>query len=376
MYLPVLALPVVVAVLVGRYVSVHILDLPSAQKNPQETMRAITYDVHGDVNVLQFQEAVPRPIPRDDQILVEVKASAINPVDFKYRRNPMANHLVPKPKIPGYDLAGVVVAKGKDVTKFQVGDRVAAMIPLLGSQWGALAEYTPVKESFACQLDDSIDFESAAAFPLAGLTVVQKLKKIPSPRGKKILIHAGAGGVGTIAIQYAKHVLGMFVATTASSPKADFLQSLGADIVINYREKNFAEEIQGYDAVLDTMSYLYEEMTLNKDSHVLADTGIYLNVLSSDWSLHNGLEKTNGMLSIKNLLKHSISNFFKPGSMPQYHFWYVYPDGSSLQHIMDLVKDGKLHAVIDGVYELKDAAEAFRRLESGRVTGKVVLRHS
>ena len=168
----------------------------------------------------------------------------------------------------------------------------------------------------------------------------------------------------------------MFVATTASSPKAEFLKSLGADIVIDYREKNFAQEIQGYDAVLDTMSYLYEEMTLNKDSSVLANNGIYLNVLSSDWKLHNGLEKTNGILSIKNLLMHSLANFFKPGTMPQYDFWYVYPDGTELQHIMDLVKAGKLHAVIDSVYDLKDAAEAFRRLESGRVTGKVVLRNN
>ena len=338
-------------------------------------MTAITYEVHGDVNVLQVQEAFPRPIPRGDQILVQVKASAINPVDFKYRRNPTPDYLIPKPKIPGYDLAGVVVAKGKDVTRFQVGDRVAAMIPLLGSPWGSLAEYAPVKESFACHIDESINFESAAAFPLAGLTVVQKLKKIPSPTGKKILIHAGAGGVGSIAIQYAKHVLGMFVATTASSPKADLLRSLGADIVIDYREKNFAHEIQGYDAVLDTMSYLYEEMTLNQDSHVLADTGIYLNLLTSDWSQHKGVEKSNGMLSIMNLIKHSFWNFFKPGTVPRYDFWYVYPDGSELHHIMDLVKDGKLRAVIDSVYDLKDATEAFRRLESGRVTGKVVLRN-
>ncbi len=363
---------IIAAVMVGKYVSIpSTFDWPPAARNTDHKMTALTYEVHGDVNVLELRSDYPRPIPRNDQILVQVKASAINPVDFKYRRNAVPNFVVPKPKIIGFDLAG----KGKAVTKFQVGDRVAAMIPLLGSSWGAAAEYTAVKEIFACKVGESIDFESAASLPLVALTAVQKLQKIPSPRGKKILIHAGAGGVGSFAIQYAKNVLGMFVATTASSPKADFLKSLGADLVIDYKEQNFATEIQGYDAVLDTMSFLYEGRTLSKGNGVLKNTGIYLNVLSSDWNLHNGLEKTNGLTSASNLLKHYLFNFFTPGSIPQYDLWSVYPDGSLLQHIMDLVEEGTLLAVIDIVYDLKDGAKAFKRLESGRVTGKVVLRH-
>lgn len=366
----------VIALFVGKHFCVpSIVDWNSANRSPIQTMNALAYENHGEVDVLQLRTDYPRPIPKDDQILVHVKASAINPVDFKYRRNRVPNFVLPKPKITGLDLAGVVVAIGKEVTKFQVGDRVAAMMPLIGSSWGSAAEYAAVKESFACTVGNSTSFESAASLPLAALTAIQKLAKIPSPKGKKILIHAGAGGVGSIAIQYAKNVLGMFVAATASSAKADILLSLGADLVIDYRNQNFTTEIQQYDAVLDTMSFLYEERTLNKDSGVLKHDGIYLNVLSSDWRLHNGFEKSNGAISLQNLIKHKLWNFFNPGSIPQYDFWYVYPEGHTLQHIMDLVEEGRLRSVIDSVYHLQDGAEAFKRLESGQVTGKVVLRH-
>lgn len=366
----------VAALLVGQRVSIpSFMDWPCAERSKDEMMTALAYDKHGAVDVLKLRDDVPRPVPRDNQILVQVKASALNPVDFKYRRNEVPGFLLPKPKIPGFDMAGIVVGTGSKVTNFQVGDRVAAMMPLLGSPWGASAEYAAVKESYACKVGASLDFESAASLPLAALTAVQKLQKIPEPKGKRILIHAGAGGVGSIAIQYAKNVLGMYVATTASSPKAEFLKSLGADLVIDYREQDFTKEIQGYDAVLDTMSFLYEEITLNIDSGVLKNNGIYLNVLSSDWSLSDGKEKANGPISFQNLVKHKVANTFMPGSIPQYDFSYVQPDGALLQHIVDLVEEGKLRAVIDSVYDLADAVEAYTKLESGRVTGKVLLRH-
>jgi len=366
----------VAAMLVGSRLSTpSFLDWPAASKSRSETMTALVYDSHGDLDVLQLRNDVPRPIPRDDQILVQVKASAINPVDFKYRRNKVPDLILPKPKIPGFDLAGVVVSTGKKVSKFQVGDRVAAMIPLLGSSWGAAAEFVAVREQHVCKVADSVDFESAASLPLAALTAVEKLQKIPEPIGKKILIHAGAGGVGNIAIQYAKNVLGMHVATTASSPKAEFLKSLGADRVIDYREQDFTKEIQNYDAVLDPMSYLYEDRTLNSGSTVLNNKGIYLNVMSSDWNLVNGVEKANGPLSFKNLFKHTIQNHFQPNSIPRYDFWFVYPDGALLQHIMDLVEQGKIQPVLDSIFDLADAKSAYKNMESGRVTGKVVLRH-
>lgn len=368
---------IVAALIMGNRAALtpSFLDWPSAPKSATETMTAVVYDRHGEADVLQIRDDVPRPIPREDQILVQVMASSINPVDFKYRRNEVPNFIIPKPKIPGFDIAGVVVATGDKVTKFQVGDRVAAMMILLGSSWGAAADFAAVKESHASRIDDSIDFEKAASLPLASLTAVQKLRQIPDPKGKKILIHAGAGGVGSFAIQYAKNVLGMFVATTASSPKADLLNSLGADLVIDYREQDFATVIENYDAVLDPMSYLYEERTICRDCKVLKKDGIYLNVLSSDWSLVDGKEKANGPGAFKNLIKHTIVNFFSPGSLPRVNFQVVYPDGETLEHIFNVVGQGKVKPVIDSIYDRQDVIEAYKRIESGRVTGKVVLRH-
>jgi NADPH:quinone reductase-like Zn-dependent oxidoreductase len=368
---------VTIAILAGRQLSMSLstVDWPSASKSKHEKMRALVYETHGDVEVLKLKDDVPRPVPREDQVLIRVHASALNPVDFKVRRNPVPDFIVPKPKISGQDLAGVVVATGKKVTKFRVGDRVAAMMPLLGSSWGAMAEYAAVRESHTAKMGDTIDYEGAASLPLVALTAVQKLQLIPNPKDKKILVHAGAGGVGTIAIQYAKHVLGMFVATTTSAQKSDFVKSLGADVVIDYREVDFVEEIVDYDAVLDPMSYLYETKTLNSESRVLRRDGMYLNILSSDWSLVNGQEKSNGPELITNLIYHKVMNLVSPGSIPEYYLWPVQPDGETLQHILDLVEEGKIKPVIDTVLEWTNVVEAYKKLEGGRVSGKVVLRH-
>lgn len=366
------------AILIGAVREIEtpsFLDWPCAGKSEKEVMTALVYDKHGGAEVLHLRNDVPRPVPRDNQVLVQVKASSLNPVDFKYRRNEVPDFVVPKPKIPGFDIAGIVVETGSKVTSLKVGDRVAAMMPLIGSAWGAAAEFAAVKESNACKIGDSVDFESAAAVPLAALTAVQKLEKINEPSGKKILIQAGAGGVGTFAIQYAKNVLGMYVATTASAPKIPFLESLGADLVIDYKTQDFSQEIENYDAVLDTMSFEYEERTLNQDSKVLKADGLYLNVMSSDWALVDGKEKAIGPLSFKNLIKHTMSNLLKPGSLPRYDLNFVQPDGKLLQSIMDLIEKGKIRPIIDSVFDLVDAVDAYKKLETGRTTGKIILRH-
>mmetsp|Transcript_32914 Transcript_32914/g.49686 ORF Transcript_32914/g.49686 Transcript_32914/m.49686 type:complete len:383 (-) Transcript_32914:160-1308(-) len=353
------------------------LDFPSAKRSVMDVMTALTYEKHGGIDVLKTRGDFPRPIPRDNQVLLQIKASSINPVDFKNRRNEAPDFVIPKPKIPGYDIAGIVVEIGDKVSDFQVGDRVVGMMPLVGSCWGAAAEFAAIRESNLCKIgkNNSIDFETAAAVPLAALTAVQKLDKIPNPSGKKILIQAGAGGVGTFAIQYAKHVLGMFVAATASAPKAEFLKNLGADIVVDYKSQDFSSEIKSYDAVLDTMSFEYERRTLNEDSNVLKASGIYLNVISSDWALHDGKEKAIGSLSFLNFLKHKIVNFFISGVLPRYDIDFVRPDGKILSAIIQHIAEGEIKPVIDSIYNLEDAVDAYKKLETGRVTGKIVLRH-
>ena len=350
-------------------------------------MNAISYTEHGGPDVLSFQK-VPRPIPRDGQILIHVKASSVNPIDFKLRRNPVPDWILRKPKIPGADLAGIVVQVGTTtevVTKkndhntkknsFKIGDRVAAMMPLIGGQWGSNAEYVAIDSSLVASLPDAVEYESAAALPLVSLTVMQSLNKLKSTtKGKKILIHAGAGGVGTFAIQYAKYVLGMYVATTASKEKAEFLKSLGADLVIDYRTQDFTTIVKDYDAVLDTMSFLYEAKTLR--TNVLKKTGHYLNIFSSDWSLVNGKEKSFGLVTCWNVVLHKLVNLLAPGRfLPKYDFCVVNPNGSQLQLALDLLGNGKIQSVIDSVYPLSKLSDAHEHLEGGHVTGKVVIQH-
>jgi alcohol dehydrogenase len=372
------------------------LDVHPAHASLTETMTAISYERHGDTSVLSWSASYPRPIPNDDQVLVEIKASALNPADFKFRRNPVPNFILPKPKIPGMDFAGIIIQVGSKVknnknTNFQVGDRVAGMVPGLGSQWGTAADYVAIQGSLLGKIGDTTSFEMASSVPLVGLTTVQALRRVKdrsssaSPNDPlKILIQAGAGGVGTFAIQYCKHVLGMQVATTASSAKTDLLKSLGADLVIDYRTTPFETVIQDYDIVLDTMSFAYEARTLQHGSNVLkADgTGYYLNIFSSDWYLNDkGVEVGNGVTTLWNWLAHKLPLvgplllylLSKPPVI--YEMTAVMPNGEDVQMVLDLVEQGTIQPVIDKTFKLSDIEDAYKYLEQGHATGKVVLLH-
>ena len=203
------------------------MDLNPASASPDETMRAIVYSQHGDASVLHLDTSHARPLVRKNDVLIRIKASSINPCDFKFRRNDAPSFMMPLPKIPGEDVAGDIVELGSKVDKqtFQVGDRVAAMLPTLGSPWGAAADYVAVDASMVAKIGPDLDYADAAALPLVSLTAMQALDNVKGEtRGKKILIHAGAGGVGSFAIQYAKHVLGMHVSTTASVANEHFVR--------------------------------------------------------------------------------------------------------------------------------------------------------
>ena len=430
------------AVMIGgnRILQNKFCDFSPSKASPNETMKAISYLKHGDTSVLSYTDDYPRPIPRDDQILIRIKSSSINPCDFKFRRNRMIPiFLFPKPKIPGIDVAGIVVQVGKNVTtKFKVGDHVVALLPAIGLRWGAAAEYTTISESLVGKIsipetemtsrssgsssnsddegDESsstttssskkITFEEAASLPVVSLTTIQAFENVPyckqimyqkedssssSPQTqkqqRKVLIHAGAGGVGTFAIQYAKHVLGLYVATTASSHKAQFLKELGADEVIDYHTTNFEDVITDYDIVFDTMSWLYEDRTLNnnrnkKKSSVLRKDGYYINIISSDWSLSpNGLEISNGFTTVWNWIRHqnvfssSKKNNTTRRSRPNYVTVAVEPNGQHMQMAIDLLQQGKVHAVIDRKFPLTDTIQAYDYLEQGHATGKVILVH-
>jgi alcohol dehydrogenase len=348
-----------------------------APQSAVHTMDAVVFRTHGPAaDVLSYETNHPRPLIHANQVLVEVAYSSINPCDYKVRRNWwVPGFLSPKPKIPGEDISGEIVEVGTKVMgNWEVGDRVAAMMPIMGARWGALAGYAAVDPSFLAKLGENTSFQQAAALPLVSLTAIQGLTQLDTIGTRSILIQAGAGGVGTFAIQYAKHVLNIeTVATTASAGKAALLKELGADLVVDYRENKFEDIIQDYDAVLDPMSWTYEDRTLAKG--VLKRSGHYLNILSSDSGFGDGVERGNGLSMVKNFVVGTVVNLIRTGYLPKYSLVTVVPNGEQLQSVMDLVDKGIIRPIIDRTFALSDAAQAFEYLEEGHATGKVLLEH-
>lgn len=251
-------------------------------------MRAVAYRTHGPAEVTELIPNFPFPQPKSGQLLIKVEATGLNPRDAKLRAYIIPTLIMPTPKIIATDFCGRIVSTEKSITKeFHEGDRVIGMMDFLFTQYGAAAEYAVVDEKLLARAPENLSSIQCAAIPLTSLTVYQALKSYlkhmqcdavnqnyENVRGKRILIHAGAGGVGTFAIQYCKHVLGMFVMTTCSSKNVSFVKSIGADFVIDYTKTEFdcGEEGVGAtdcDVVLDCMSYLYEKRTFCRDSKVL-----------------------------------------------------------------------------------------------------------
>jgi len=342
-----------------------------------QTMRAIVYDKHGDVSVLRFEANYPQPVLLDHQVKIQIHAASLNPADFKYRRQRVPNFVVPKPKITGHDVAGIVLEVGKRVSnKFHVGDRVCAMLPGLFERWGALADVVAVDHSLVAHVGPQTGLLDAAAMPMVSLTALCAFEKLDPSNigpGKRILIHAGAGGVGTFAIQYAKNVLKMHVAVTASAAKADRLRALGSDEVIDYRTVRFETVAKDYDVVLDPMSWSYEQRTL-QSKNVLKPSGHYLNIMSSDWSVgNNGKASSVGGTSFWNCFKSTVVNWFRANYMPKYSIVVAQPNSALLQQALEWLEQGTVRVVVDRTFSLEDAVAAFTYLEQGHATGKVMI---
>lgn len=249
------------------------------------------------------------------------------------------------------------------------------MMDILGSQWGSAAQFAAIPASYLAHIPDEISFQAAASIPLVALTTIQAFNKVEGGlNGKRVLIHAGAGGVGSFAIQYAKSKGAIEVATTCSGKKTEFVRSLGADVVIDYTVSQFDRIIRDYDVVLDTMSFLYEEHTLNANNNsVLSPNGHYLNILSSDWQLTaSGEEFANGRLSIQNWISSKVKKNLM-GKGPDYDLIAVVPDGKQLQEVLDMMNMGTVKAIIDRTYPLQEVNVAHLYLETGHATGKVII---
>ena len=310
-------------------------------------MRAIVAETAGGPEVLVEQE-VPRPVPGLTEILVRVVAAGVNPTDWKSR----ADGELPGrsfPAILGYDVAGVVEQVGPGVSIYQPGDAVLGMprFPLLP---GGYAEYVAAPARQFVPKPDRLSFEEAAGLPLAALTAWQGLVDTAKLRpGQRVLVHAAAGGVGHLAVQIAKS-LGAYVIGTASAAKHDFVRSLGADEVIDYRTEDFAQVLaeQPVDVVFDAIAGEYSGRSLK----VLKDGGVLVSILPVD---------------------EAATAEARRRGIPT-GFTLVEPDRLALTAIADLVERGELRVEIDSVFPLGQAAAAHRHGETNRASGKIVLR--
>jgi NADPH:quinone reductase-like Zn-dependent oxidoreductase len=330
-------------------------------------MKAIILKRYGGLDHVAFAD-VSRPALKPDEILVQVHAVGLNPIDTMIPKGtfkPMLKFQLPATM--GSDLAGVVVEVGSRVTRFKPGDAVFASIFDLGT--GALAEFAVVPENAAALKPSNLDFVQAASIPMVGLTSWQALKERAKLKpGQKVFIPAGSGGIGTFAIQLAKQ-LGAKVGTTTSTGNVELVKSLGADEVIDYKQQEFEKVLRNYDAVLGTVRGDAIEKSLQilkPKSNVVSLVGPPDAAFARGRSMGFFFTFVFGLLSRK-IIRHAR----KRGA--EYSFLFVHPDGRQLAEIGKLLEAERIRPVIDKVFPFDRAKEALAYLEKGRAKGKVVV---
>jgi NADPH:quinone reductase-like Zn-dependent oxidoreductase len=308
-------------------------------------MKAAQINGYGGQDVMKTVDNAPKPTAGAGQVLVEVHAAAANPFDYKVREGYMKEFIpLQLPATLGGDVAGTVAEIGGDVTGFTVGQAVYGMANAAGGQ-GSFAEFTPVSAQQLAAKPKSVDFVAAAALPLAAVSAYQALvDHIGLQAGQKILIHGGAGGIGSLAIQIAKN-LGAYVAATVNAGDTDFVKSLGADEVIDYQTQDFSALLKDYDAVFDTVGG-----ETNTKSYAI-------------------LKKGGALVSMVQPAAEALAK--------QYDVKYTQQSSKAtverLAKIAELVDSSKLKAEVDKVFPLDQAAEALEYLKTGHPRGKVVI---
>lgn len=312
---------------------------------------------------------VPAPVPRPRDIFVEVRAAGLNPVDFKFRQGKLRAILRPKlPLVLGNEFAGEVIAVGREVKRFRVGDRVFARVAK--DRLGAFAEQACVDEDDTAYMPGNLDFTAAAAVPLAGLTALQALRdELRVKPGQKVFISGGAGGVGTFAIQIAKW-LGAHVTTTASTRGEALVRSLGCDEVIDYTVQDLSSGQRRFDAGFDliggkTLEQMFEIMKPGTKIVSVA-------ALPEPQTAIRDLGGRRALSAIFWLISYGIRSRARRAGV-SYRYLFMHPSGSELALLAELIEQGKLKAIIDRTYPLAKIAEALAYVESGRAKGKVVV---
>lgn len=314
------------------------------------------------------EASVPEPVVGERDVLVQVRAAGLNQLDEKIREGEFKQILPYRlPLILGHDVAGVVLEVGSKVQGFAPGDEVYGRPSR--DHIGTFAERIAVPESDLAPKPASLTMDEAGSLPLVALTAWQVLVERGTVRpGQKVLIHAGAGGVGSIAIQLAKH-LGATVATTVSAANADFVRGLGADVVIDYRTHDFEELLDGYDLVLDSLG----GENLEKSLRVLAPGGTAIGISGPPDLAFAREQGLNPVLRLAiTALSARVRRHAKKLGV-RYEFLFMHASGAQLRQIAALVDDGVLRPVVGRVVPFDQTPEALAALASGGVRGKVVV---
>ena len=322
-------------------------------------MKAIRVDEFGDSGVLKLIE-IERPSPGEGEVLIEVQAVGVNYADAMRRQN---RYLVetPLPFVPGSEIAGIVAEVGSGVENVKEGDRV---VTLLGT--GGYAEYAVTPARNLIPIPDGMDFDEAAAIPLQGLTAYHVLRTSGMLKeGESVLVHAAAGGVGTLAVQMAKLMgAGPVIATASTQEKLDLAESLGADVLINYTEEDWPEQVRevtdgaGVDVILEMVGGDFIQKNL-----------LCLNAFGR-MVVYGAASGERGSLVPMDLMRKNqvVAGFFLPRIMGKPELF-----GPSLEEILGWVSSGELKLTIGARYPLEKAREAHDALEGRRTTGKILL---
>lgn len=306
-------------------------------------MKAAQISEYGDPSVVQVNEA-DKPVIKSNQVLVEVHAASLNPWDTTVRSGKAKDSMpLQFPATLGGDIAGLVVELGEDTSGLALGDRVYGEAGLTGGS-GGFAEFAAAKAELLAKLPDGFEFQEAAALALTGVSAIQALEEhLKIQSGQKILIHGGAGGIGSLAVQLAKHI-GAHVISTAGTEDLEFVRQLGADEVIDYKTQKFEELLSDLDAVFDTVG----GETRDKSFKVLKKGGVIVSMLGGN----DELAKQYGVTSIGQVTHASTAK---------------------LEKLAKLANDGVLKVQIEKVFPLEQIQEAFKTRETGNIRGKIVI---
>jgi NADPH:quinone reductase-like Zn-dependent oxidoreductase len=331
-------------------------------------MKAFIVKRYSKKEKLQLTE-IAEPVLKENDVLVQVHAASVNQLDSKIRNGEFKLILPYKPPFTlGHDVAGIITKVGSRVSKFKVGDEVYARPA--DHRIGTFAEFISMNENDVALKPKNVSMEAAASIPLVGLTAWQALiEKANLKKGQKVFIQAGSGGVGTFAIQLAKH-LGATAATTTSATNIDLVKSLGADIVIDYRKEDFETILKNYDVVLNSQ----DGKTLEKSLRILKPGGKLISISGPpDVDFAKEIGSPWFVKLVMKVLSFGVKKKAKRLGV-NYSFLFMRANGNQLSQITSLINAGVINPVMDKIFPFEQTNEALAYVEAGRAKGKVVVK--